>query len=203
LYSICKDYGSKALIPAKVTITSNNIGKDIIPSLSLDYDCFLSEERSTELNRIHLDLTMKSVVNHLDYLKLANYRVEEVERLISAEELKLKHSNIDYPMSSLSYVGTITTCLILVFFFFSCYYCRYFRRRCPDFSKWWKDNSPCTTIMFKLKMVSSIHSSRESLQFPSSRPSIKHRRSQNDCQEMTALASLTASAKHIGPSAMR
>jgi hypothetical protein len=37
---------------------------------------------------------MKSVVNHLDDLKLASYRIEEVERLIAEEKLKLKHSNI-------------------------------------------------------------------------------------------------------------
>jgi hypothetical protein len=83
---MCKGYGSKVLIQAQVTITSNNTGKDIIPPLSLYYDC-LSGERSIKLNKIHLDLPIKSVVIHLGDLKLASYRVEEVEKLISEEEL--------------------------------------------------------------------------------------------------------------------
>jgi hypothetical protein len=87
-----KGYGSKVLIQAQVTITSNNTNKDIIPSLSLDYDCCLSKEGNIKLNFIHLDLPMKSVVNHLDDLKLASYRAEEVERLIADEEFKLAKS---------------------------------------------------------------------------------------------------------------
>jgi hypothetical protein len=44
LLSMCKGYGSKVLIQAQVTITSNNTNKDIIPPLILDYDCCWSKE---------------------------------------------------------------------------------------------------------------------------------------------------------------
>jgi hypothetical protein len=120
LHSMCKGYGSKVLIQAQVNITSNNTGKNIIPPLSLDYDCCLSGDGNNKLNKIHLDPPIKSVVNHLDDLRLASYRVEEVEKLISEKELNLKHSSINYHLSFLSYVGMITTCLILVT---SCYCC--------------------------------------------------------------------------------
>jgi hypothetical protein len=147
LHSMCKGYGSKVLIQAQVTITSNNTGKDIIPPLSLDYDCCLHGEGNNKINKIQLDLPIKSVVNHLDDLRLASYRVEEVEKLVSEKELKLKHSSINYHLSFLSYVGMITTCLILVTFCYCCC-CRCCRRKCPNFFKWWKDNNPCT-IVFK------------------------------------------------------
>jgi hypothetical protein len=202
LHGLCKGYGSKVLIQAQVTIASNSTGKDIIPPLSLEYDCCLPEERNVKLNKMHLDLPIKGVVSHLDDLKLASYRAEEVEKLISEEELKLQHSNADYHLSFLHYVGMITTCLILVIFCCCCC-CSCCRRRCPNFFKWWKDNNPCTTIVFKPKIVNSVHSSRESLQFPSSRPSLKHRGSQNDSQEITELVSLTASAKRTGSSGKR
>jgi hypothetical protein len=168
--------------------TSNNTGKDIIPPLSLDYDCCLSGERSNKLNKIHLDLPIKRAVNHLDDLNLASYRVEEVEKLIRGR-VKLKHSNTDYHLSFLSYVGMIITCLIFVIFCY-CSCCRCFHRKCPNFFKWWQDNNPCRTIVLKPKIVNSIHTSRKGLQFPSSRPIIKHRRSQSDCQENTELAFL-------------
>jgi hypothetical protein len=51
LRSVCIGYGSKVLILAQVTITSNNTGTDIIPPQSLDYDCCLLEERNSKLTK--------------------------------------------------------------------------------------------------------------------------------------------------------
>jgi hypothetical protein len=98
LLSMCKGYGSKVLIQAQVTITSNNTSKDIILPLSLDYDCCLPEERNIKLNSIHLDLPMKSVVNHLDDLKLASYRAEEIE---THNRGRVKTETLQYRLSSL------------------------------------------------------------------------------------------------------
>jgi hypothetical protein len=82
MHSMCKGYGSKTLIQAQMTIVSNNTGKDIIPSLSLEYHCCLPEKGSTKLNQIHLDLSIKNVVNHFDDLRVASYKVDEVENII-------------------------------------------------------------------------------------------------------------------------
>ena len=59
LHSACKAYGARVLIQAKTIMTTNNTEKDIIPPLSLDYDCCLSETKTTKLNYIHLDLKLK------------------------------------------------------------------------------------------------------------------------------------------------
>jgi hypothetical protein len=202
MHSMCKGYGSKTLIQAQMTIVSNNTGKDIIPPISLEYDCCLPEKGSTKLSQIHLDLPIKNVVKHLDDLRVASYKVDEVEKIILEQEWKLKHSNMNYKLSILSYFGMITTCLILILFCCCCC-CKCFRRSCPNFFRWWKNNNPCTTIVFKPKIVNSVHSSRESLHFPSARSSIKHRRSQDDCPEMTELVLLTAGTKNTGASGKR
>lgn len=141
------------------------------------------------LNDIRLDLPLKNTINHLDDLRMASRRVDEVERLISEQEWKMKQFHIDYHLSFLSYVGMIVTSIIMIIFCYCCC-CKCCRRNCPSFLKWWKDNNPCTTIVFKPKIVNSVHSSRESLRQMNSRPSVKQRSSQCDAVEVTELMTL-------------
>jgi hypothetical protein len=162
LHGMRMDYGSKVLIQAQMIITSYSTDKDIIAPLSLDYDCCLAKERKSKLNLIHLDLPINHVVSNLDDLKSANYRVEDVEKFISEQELELKHSIINYHLPLLSHAGMIIMFLIFVMFCYCCC-CKCFHRW-PKSFRCWKDNSPCTTTVFKPKIINSIHSSRESLQ---------------------------------------
>ena len=53
---------------------------------------------------------MTNVIHHLDDLKVANHKVE-VEKLTEEQEWKLRHSNMNYHLSFLSYVGLVTTTL--------------------------------------------------------------------------------------------
>jgi hypothetical protein len=75
-------------------MSSNNIDKDIIPPLSLDYDCCAPEGFKSKLNAIHLDLPLKNILNHLDDLRLASHKVEDVDRPIAEQEWKMKRSNM-------------------------------------------------------------------------------------------------------------
>jgi hypothetical protein len=188
LNNVCKAYGAKVLIQAQMTVETNNTEKDIIPHLSLDIDCCQTEGKNVNLDDIHLDLPLKNIINHLDDLRVASHKVDDVERLISEQEWKIKYSNIDYHLSFLSYVGMVTTSIIM--FIFCCCCCKCCRKNCPNLSKWWKDNNPCTTIVFKPKIVNSVHSSRESLKYENSRPSAKSRISQSDAIEVTELVTL-------------
>jgi hypothetical protein len=76
-------------------------------------------------------------------------------------------------------------------------------KRCPKFSKWWKDNNPCTMIVVKPKIVNSIHSSKESLRCSESRVSNRIRYSLADAAEVTELASLNTNVKNLVPSGKR
>jgi len=161
LNNLCKGYGSRILIQAHLTISTNNTDKDIIPHLPLDFDCCEVQGRNFSLNNIRLNLPLTNVIRHLDDLKVANHKVEEVEKLFEEQGQKLKHSNMDYHLPFLSYVGMVTTTLTFFILFYCCC-CKCCLKLCPGFSVWWKDNNPCT-IVFKPKIVNSIHSSRESL----------------------------------------
>ena len=156
LYPMCKAYGSRIFIQSHATIVSIRASKDIIPPMSLEYDCCGSIHKNFKLNELRLHIPLRSVASSLDDLKIASHHVEDVEKLILEQEWKVKHSTLDSHLSFLSYVGLATTGLILICF---CYCCcsKCCCKRCPKFSKWWKDNNPCTTIVFKSKIVTSIH----------------------------------------------
>ena len=112
------------------------------------------------------------------------------------KEWKIKHSTVDSHLSFLSYVGMATTSLTLICLCCCC--CsKCCRKRCLKFSKWWKDNNPCTMIVVKPKIVNSIHSSRESLSCSVSRGSNKTRHSLSDAVEATELVSLNTDVKNV------
>ena len=117
-------------------------------------------------------LPVHYIIHHLDYFKVANEKVEDVERLTEEQDWKLRHSNMDYYLSFLSYVGMVPTTLIFFILFYCCY-CKRCLKLCPNFSRWWKDNNPYTTIVFKPKIVNSIQSSRECLKHHNTRASMK------------------------------
>jgi len=70
----------------------------------------MSEGRTTKLNEIHLELPLKSIVNHLEDLRLASHKVEEVDSFLN----KSGKLNFDYHLSFLSYVGMVTTSLVMI-----------------------------------------------------------------------------------------
>jgi hypothetical protein len=91
---------------------------------------------------IHLDFPLKNEIQHLDDMKEANDKVEEVERLIAEQEWKLRPSNMDYHLSFVLYgnghydrnlfhsVLLLLRCL----------------KRFPNFPRWWNENNPFTII---------------------------------------------------------
>ena len=86
LSNLCKGYGSRILIQTQLTISTNNTDKDIIPHLPLEFDCCEFQGRNFSLNDIHLNLPLNNVVHHLDDLKVANHKVDEVEKLIEEQD---------------------------------------------------------------------------------------------------------------------
>ena len=196
---MCKAYGYRILIQSHSTLVTNRTSKDVIPPISLEYDCCGSGDRTSKLNELHLHLPLKIVTSSLVDLRIASHKVEEVENLISEQDWKIKHSTIDSHLSFLSNVGMATTSLTLICLCCCC--CsKCCHKRCPRFSKWWKDNNPCTMIVVKPKTVNSIHLSRESLRYSGSRASNKTRHSLSDPLETTELVSLNTNVKNITPS---
>jgi hypothetical protein len=113
LNAMCKAYGSRILIQSHSMLSSNRTSKDVIPPVSLEYDCCDNVNQNFKLNELHLHVPLRSVTRSLD-LRVASHKVEDVESLINEKEWKIKHSTIDPHLSFLSYVGMVTTCLTLI-----------------------------------------------------------------------------------------
>jgi hypothetical protein len=77
----------------------------------LEFDICEVQGKNFSLNDIHLDLPLNNVICHLDDLKVANHKVEELEGLIADQDWKLSHPNMDYHLSFLSYMVIVTTTL--------------------------------------------------------------------------------------------
>jgi uncharacterized membrane protein YjjP (DUF1212 family) len=70
--------------------------------LPLEFDCCEAQGKNLSLNNVLLDLPTNNVIHHLDDLKVANYKVEEVERPIAEQDWKLK--TFKHGLSSLLFV---------------------------------------------------------------------------------------------------
>jgi hypothetical protein len=197
---MCKAYGSRILIQSHGTIVRNRTSKNIIPPMSLEYDCCGSIDKNFKVNELRLHIPLRSVAVSLDGLKIAKHKIEDAEKLILEQEWKVKHSTLNSHLYFLSYVGMATTGLTLICF---CYCSKCCRKRCPKFSKWWKDNNLCTTIVFKPKIVTSIRSSREFVKCSESRASARTRRSITKAAEAAELVCLNADNKSAMPTGKR
>jgi hypothetical protein len=85
LNSMCKAYESRILIQSHSTLVSKRTSKDVIPLMSLEYECCGSVDQKFKLNELHLYIPLRSVTNSLDDLKIAIHKVEDVENLIFEE----------------------------------------------------------------------------------------------------------------------
>ena len=109
LKTMCKAYGNRIFIQSYSTLVSNCTSKDVIPPLSLKYECCGGVDNTFKLKELHLHISLRSVTSSLDELRIASHKIAEVENLILAQDWKIKHSTVDSHLSFLSYVGMVTT----------------------------------------------------------------------------------------------
>jgi hypothetical protein len=86
LNATCKTYGTRILIQSHATLTSNRTSKDVIPPVSLEFDCCESVKQSFKFNDLHLHIPLRSVTRSLDDLRIASHKVEDVESLIREQD---------------------------------------------------------------------------------------------------------------------
>lgn len=90
LNSMCKAYGTRILILSHSTFVSNRTNKNIIPPMSLEYDCCGGVVKNFKLNELHFHIPFRSVASSLDDLKIASHKVQDVENLILEQDWKIE-----------------------------------------------------------------------------------------------------------------
>jgi hypothetical protein len=92
LSAMCKAYGTRILIQAHATLSNNRTSKDVIPPVSLEFDCCLSTNQNFKLNKLNLHVPLRSITRSLDDLRIASHKVDDVENLIREQDWKIKLS---------------------------------------------------------------------------------------------------------------
>jgi len=95
LNPMCKAYGNRILIQSHSTLITNRTSKDVLPPISLEYDCCGSMYKPPKLNELYLHITLRIVTSSLDDLRIASHRVQDAENLIHEQDWKIKHSTVD------------------------------------------------------------------------------------------------------------
>ena len=152
----CKGYGPKVLIQSQFVFNSNYSNKDVIPPLSLSYDCCLDWNVAETVNSMKIDTHLNHIVNNIEDLKYASHKVQEVENLLSEEEWKQKQSERVYNLSFMSIIGLVAIVLILC-----CYCCKCCKVYFPRFLRSCENGDSCTTIVFRPKIINKVHTSNE------------------------------------------
>jgi hypothetical protein len=161
----CTGYSERVMIRSITSHYVNQTSKDIIPPLELSVNCCESEAAKIQLDELQLETPLKNLLTHNDELQLASYKVQDVQKLIEEQEWKLKHEKATHQLSVLSSIGAATLVLSIGILCCCCCCCccRCCRRCWPRFAKWAWDEGKCSTIVFKPKIVSSVHTSNDSL----------------------------------------
>ena len=113
----CKGCGKSALFQTHSILDVSNPGyeSDFMSMLHLEYDCCEKLNVKFNISTIRLKNSFKHIVSHLDDLKIASYRISDVENMIKKQEWKRPHTSSLNTYSALVYI-----CLVLIVLYVLC-----------------------------------------------------------------------------------
>ena len=113
----CKGDGKSALFQTHYILDVSNPGyeSDFMSMLHLEYDCCEKLNVKFNISTIRLKNSFKHIVSHLDDLKIASYRISDVENMIKKQEWKRPHTSSLNTYSALVYI-----CLVLIVLYVLC-----------------------------------------------------------------------------------
>ena len=110
----CKRYSVHSTLYALSVLTHNNSKDDVLPMISLDLDCCLTEHEQEQLYEIPLQKPLANILSSVEDLNVASVKIKEIQDLINQEQTrKFEHLTI---LSSTwgSVVLTIVIAIILL-----------------------------------------------------------------------------------------
>lgn len=148
-------YGDRTLIQYHALLESNSTNRDLIPKVSLTYDCCELFDKSIKIDDITLDVSIQHVVSNFNDLKLASHKIDELEKAIDDQEWKITHSTKVNSMFISTYIGAGIV-IIISSKKSKCF--RFFSKCCDrDYSK---------SICFKLTIINRIQTRQEETTLP-------------------------------------
>jgi hypothetical protein len=132
----CKAYTAHVTLYASTNVTIvNNVSKDFLPELNLDFDCCFGEHEKKKLNEIPLDIPRNNVMSSIDDLRLASFKVNEVRQFIKEQEQTGYSAYLKHIISVGLSIGTIV--MLTVSICLCCCFCKCCRQCFFWFIKTW------------------------------------------------------------------
>jgi hypothetical protein len=147
-------------IQTQSIFTSNRTDKDIVPDVTLQYDCCEHLGSKLKLNIVKgtSELPLKNLHTHSSAFKYADHSIDKEERLILQNEAKLRRENNLNQLNFLSYIGIAMTLAILLLL--CCCVCT----KCNCWKRW-MDDECCGRICIRETVTNQrdVKSSNEDL----------------------------------------
>jgi hypothetical protein len=186
--SDCTGYGNNVMIRSLTVHSVSNTGKDVNHPLNLTHDCCEMTIDALPLGEVKLEIPIKGISTHDGDLRLANHKVDTVQKLVDEQEWKVKNT-AEKKMSFISMIGTMVLVVFLCLSCCCCCLCHCCRNCWLRIMRWWYfDNNTCGTIVFRPKIVNSLSTTndgcrRELAVSLTSRAHVKHG-TQDESQEI-------------------
>ena len=83
---LCKGYSVHSTLYALSVLTHNNSQDDVLPMISLDLDCCLTEHEQEQLYEIPLQKPLANILSSVEDLNIASVKIKEIQDLINQEQ---------------------------------------------------------------------------------------------------------------------
>jgi hypothetical protein len=118
----CKGFGRSAHFQTHSILNTDILGyeSDFLSKVNLQYDCCEYLNGKVNISSISLNVSFKHCVSHLDDLKIASYRISDVENMIKEQEWKRLHTFSHNTYSALVYICLIAIGLYVLYKLYNC-----------------------------------------------------------------------------------
>jgi hypothetical protein len=119
----CKGFGKSALFQTHSILNVDSAGydSDFLSKVHLEYDCCEGLNEKVNISMINVNTSFKHVVSHLDDLKIASRRIDDVEHMIRDQEWKQLHTSSHNKYSALVYVCLLLLTLYVLYKLYTCF----------------------------------------------------------------------------------
>jgi hypothetical protein len=88
---------------------------DLLTQIPIQIECHEELHEKNNLSSMHLDMTFKQIVSHLDDLKYASHRVSELEKEVQEQEWKNNHLSSHVSYSVMVYIILVMITLYVLY----------------------------------------------------------------------------------------
>lgn len=150
-FSKCKGYGTRVFIQTDRVIQSNLNKKDVLPELSLNVECCITDDAKRTSSELNLELPLDHVVTHLDELRIAGKKLYDLQRMAEAQENEMTNARYLSFHSITSYISIALITLVILMC--CCRQCKCCRECFKSIYRYFDGSDCCGKICIRTNVV--------------------------------------------------